>query len=136
MSNNLSSVYIKIDEEGRILRCEGGYSISNINDVSQWIKIDEGSGDKYNLCQSNYFDSPLRTIEGICRWKYVDGECVLRTEDEIATDIAAIPKQLSEEETYKAALEVLGVNTQDETDTYKTALNELGIETEETTNEN
>lgn len=136
MSNNLSSVYIKIDEEGRILRCEGGYSISNIDDVSQWIKIDEGSGDKYNLCQSNYFDLPLRTIEGTCRWKYVDGECVLRTEDEIATDIAAIPKQLSKEETYKAALEVLGVNTQDETDTYKTALNELGVETEETTNEN
>ena len=136
MSNNLSSVYIKIDEEGRILRCEGGYSISNINDVRQWIKIDEGSGDEYNLCQSNYFDSPLHTIEGICRWKYVDGECVLRTEDEIAADIAAIPKQLNNEEKYKAALEVLGVNTQDETDTYKTALNELGVETEETTNEN
>ena len=49
-----SKVYIQIDTEGRILRCEGGYTTPA--DLTDWIEIDEGSGDKYNLCQSHYFE--------------------------------------------------------------------------------
>ena len=43
-----SKVYIQTDTEGRILRCEGGYTMSNIDDVSKWTYIDEGTGDRYN----------------------------------------------------------------------------------------
>lgn len=86
-----SKVYIKVDEQRRILRCEGGYTMQNISDVSEWTLIDEGTGDRYNLCQSHYFDGGLYTMDGICRWKYENGECVLRTDAEIEADRSAKP---------------------------------------------
>lgn len=86
-----SKVYIKIDSQGRITHCDGGYTIVNIENFDDWTLIDEGEGSKYNLCQSNYFDGGLYTDDGIPRWKYVDGKCVLRTDDELAIDRAATP---------------------------------------------
>ena len=107
-----SKVYIKTDTEGRILRCEGGYTMSNIDDVSKWTYIDEGMGDRYNLCQSHYFDA-LYTEQGIPRYKYDGGACVLRSEAEIAEDVAALPKpQPSATEIYIAALQTLGIETE------------------------
>lgn len=79
-----SKVYILVDPDGRILACDGGYTISNIEDISAWILIDEGDGDRYNLCQSHYFDA-LRTDDGICRYRY-DGEIILRSAAEIEAD--------------------------------------------------
>ena len=35
-----SKVYIKVDEQRRILRCEGGYTMQNISDVFEWTLID------------------------------------------------------------------------------------------------
>ena len=81
-----SKVYIQTDAQGRILRCEGGYTMSNIDDISEWIFIDEGTGDRYNLCQSQYFDGGLYTEDGICRYVYSNGNCRLRTNVEIETD--------------------------------------------------
>lgn len=86
-----SKVYVILDERNRVLRCEGGYTMSNIDDVSKWTHIDDGTGDRYNLCQSHYFDGGLYTMQGIPRYKYAGGVCVLRSEDEIAEDIAALP---------------------------------------------
>ena len=37
-----SKVYVLLDERNRVLRCEGGYTMSNIDDVSKWTYIDEG----------------------------------------------------------------------------------------------
>lgn len=82
----LSKVYIKVDGQGRILRCEGGYTMTNIEDISEWIYIDEGSGDRYNLCQNHYFNGGLYTDDGICRYIYEEGSCRLRTEQEIEAD--------------------------------------------------
>lgn len=82
----MSKVYIKTDSVGRILRCEGGYTISNIDDISEWIFIDEGTGDRYNLCQVAYFDGGLYTEDGICRYVYANNKCRLRTDAEINAD--------------------------------------------------
>lgn len=87
-----SKVYIKIDDEKRILSCEGGYTMGNINNIDEWIFIDEGYGDKYNLCQSQYFEGGLYTMEGICRYKYIDGMCLLRSKEEIDADIPDEPE--------------------------------------------
>lgn len=84
--DELSKVYIQTDAQGRILRCEGGYTMSNIDDISEWIFIDEGSGDRYNLCQSNYFDGGLYTDDGICRYVWSNNEYRLRTEQEMEAD--------------------------------------------------
>lgn len=81
-----SKVYILADSQGRVLRCEGGYTMSNIDDLSQWIYLDEGTGDRYNLCQSHYFEGGLYTEDGICRYVYKDGETRLRTDAEMQAD--------------------------------------------------
>lgn len=81
-----SKVYIKTDSENRIIRCEGGYTMGNIDNIDEWILIDEGVGDRYNLCQSNYFNPPLYTEDGIARWKYVDGQTMLRSAAAIEAD--------------------------------------------------
>lgn len=116
----MSKVYIKTDAGGCILACDGGYSEENMGDKAEWTLLDEGEGDRYNLCQSNFFDS-LYTDEGIPRYKVVDGTTVLRSEAEIAEDAAALPppapppleQAQTEAAVYKAALEVLGVNTEE-----------------------
>ena len=82
----LSQVYIQTDGAGRITACDGGYTIGNITDFSQWTLIDEGTGDKYNLCQNHYFDGGLCTEDGFCRYVYEDGETRLRTEQEVQAD--------------------------------------------------
>lgn len=84
-----SKVYVRVDDHSRIVRCEGGYTTPM--DLADWIQIDEGVGDKYNLCQSNYFDGGIYTSDGIPKYKLVDGQPVERTEEEIEADRAAIP---------------------------------------------
>lgn len=86
-----SKVYVLLDERNRVLRCEGGYTMSNIDDVSKWTYIDEGTGDEYNLCQSHYLDGGLYTHDGIPRYKFYGGACVLRSEEEVEADRAALP---------------------------------------------
>lgn len=87
MEENKSKVYIKIDSENRIIRCEGGYTMGNITNIEEWIFIDEGTGDKYNLCQSHYFDGGLHTVDGICRYLYLgDKKYRLRTDEEMEAD--------------------------------------------------
>ena len=56
-----SKVYVKLDNQNRVIQCEGGYTIDNIKNIGEWTLIDEGEGDRFNLCQSNYFDGGLYT---------------------------------------------------------------------------
>ena len=84
MQENTSKVYVKVDGQSRILSCEGGYTTPS--DLTDWVQIDEGTGDKYNLCQSHYFDGGIYTGDGIPHYKLVDSVPVLRSEDEIAAD--------------------------------------------------
>lgn len=113
-----SRVYVLLDERSRVLRCEGGYTMSNIDDVTKWTYIGEGTGDRYNLCQSHYLDGGLYTHQGIPRYKYDGGVCVLRSETEIAEDVANLPPPAPVEPTsaeavqYKAALKILGIETE------------------------
>ena len=98
-----SKVYVKTDKNNRIIRCEGGYTTPE--DLTGWTYIDEGTGDKYNLCQSHYFEGGLYDADGIPRYKLADGAPVLRSDTEMEADRAALPvpepipsvKQLAEE---------------------------------------
>ena len=89
MTITTSKVYIQTDTQGRILRCEGGYTTPA--DLSGWTYIDEGTGDRYNLCQAHYFAGGLYTTDGIPRYKLQDGKAVERTAEEITADRAARP---------------------------------------------
>ena len=85
-----SRVYILLDEKERIVRIEGEYSLPS--DLTGWVQIDEGYGDRFSLAQSHYLDGGLYTTQGIHRYKYEGGACVLRSEAEIAADRNALPK--------------------------------------------
>lgn len=83
-----SKVYIQTDTEGRILRCDGGYTTPA--DLTGWIEIDEGTGDKYNLCQSHYFEDGLYTMDGIHRYRWGGEKAIMRSEDELEADRSTI----------------------------------------------
>ena len=86
MEIQTSKVYVLPDSFGRITSIDGGYTIGNIKDFTDWLLIDEGCGDKYNLCQGNYFDKPIMDDRGIYRYKLVDGKPVERTQEEMDAD--------------------------------------------------
>lgn len=83
-----SKVYIQTDNDCRILRCDGGYTTPT--DLTGWIEIDEGTGDKYNLCQSHYFENGLYTHDGIPRYEWTGEAAILRSEDAIEQDRASV----------------------------------------------
>lgn len=104
-----SIVYVKSDDTGRIIRCEGGYT-TPVN-LDGWIKIDEGTGDRYDLCQSHYFDGGLYTEDGIPRYKLVDGQAVERKDEEIAADRAAMVPPVTPQEQLRADVDFLSAMT-------------------------
>lgn len=85
-----SKVYIKTDDQGRILRCEGQYTLPA--DLDGWTLIEEGTPcDRLNLAQSHYFDGGLYTSDGIPRYRWDGTQAVERSAEEIEADRAAIP---------------------------------------------
>lgn len=89
MQTHKSRVYVLCDSESRVLRLEGEYSLPN--DLTNWIKVDEGYGDRYALAQSHYLSKPL--YDGaVPRYKLVAGKVVERTAEEIEADKAKLPK--------------------------------------------
>ena len=101
-----SKVYIQTDTDGRILRCEGGYTTPS--DLTDWTEIDEGTGDRYNLCQSHYFAGGLYTMDGISRYKWDGTQAAERTEEELEADRAAWPEpEPNEQEQLRADVDFL-----------------------------
>lgn len=100
MDENKSLVYAKVDERNRITAIDGGFTIGNITDFSEWVYIDEGEGegDRYNLCQSNYLDKPIMDERDIYQYKLVDGKPVERTQAEMDADVEPTPPSISLEE--------------------------------------
>ena len=87
--NQKSRVYVLTDSENRVLRLEGEYSLPA--NLTGWMKIDEGYGDRFSLAQSHYLAKPL--YDGaVMRYKLVDGKVVERTAEEIEADKAKLPK--------------------------------------------
>lgn len=82
--NLKSKVYVLIDSNNYVTRIEGQYSLPL--DLTSWTLIDEGYGDKYNLAQTNYFDKPLITQDGIYQYKLVGTTPIERSEEEIAAE--------------------------------------------------
>ena len=83
MEMQKSKVYVLLDSYGYITRIDGGYTESNITDLENWVLIDEGYGDRYNLCQGNYFPQPIITDGGAYRYKLIDGMVTECSESEI-----------------------------------------------------
>lgn len=81
-------VYIKTDDRSRITEIN---SSAFLTDITGWIEIDIGTGDRYHHAQGNYLDNSLYTDDGVPRYKLVNGSVAERTTEEISEDVAAIP---------------------------------------------
>lgn len=81
-------VYIKTNENNFIVAVN---SSAFLDDTSDWVKIDEGYGDKYHHAQGNYFDEPIIIESGVYRYKYADGVVRECTAEEIAEQEASRP---------------------------------------------
>lgn len=81
-------VYIEIDDNNYVVNIN---SSEFLEDTTDWIKIDEGSGDKYHHAQGNYLPESLYTDSGVYRYKYVDSLIIECTAEEIAEQEALVP---------------------------------------------
>lgn len=66
-------VYIKVNEKNEVIEVNSEIFIS---DLTGWIKIDEGFGDKYAHAQSQYFDKPIINENGDSTYKWQNGQIV------------------------------------------------------------
>lgn len=81
MEENQIKVYIKIDANNCIVDINSSIFLEDIKD---YIKIDEGTGQKYAHAQNYYFpiEKPLKNSKGIPNYKYENDEIVALTEEE------------------------------------------------------
>lgn len=66
-------VYIKINSNKEVIEINSDIFIQDLTD---WIKVDEGYGDKFAHAQSQYLDKPLINDDGHFNYKYVDNKIV------------------------------------------------------------
>lgn len=83
------NVYVKINEYGKIIDINSDIFI---NDTDNWIKIDEGTGDKYAHAQGNYFDKYLIDENGLHNYVYENESVRETTEEEKEAELQTIPK--------------------------------------------
>lgn len=107
----MSKVYVRPDADGRIIAIDGGYSIGNIHDFSEWVQIDEGEGDRFNLCQCNYLQKPLMDERCVYRYKLVEGSVVERSQEEMDADY--IEPTLPDAPTLEERVDILEATTDD-----------------------
>ncbi len=90
MQTPKSRVYVLCDDQNRVTRIEGEYSLPA--DLTGWTLVEEGEPcDRLNLAQSHYLEKPLHD-GAVLRYKLVDGKVVERTAEEIEADKAKLPK--------------------------------------------
>lgn len=73
-------VYVKTNDKGYIVSVN---SSEFLTDLTDWVEIDHGYGDKYHHAQGNYFPKPITTDSGAYRYKLMDGKVVECSEEEI-----------------------------------------------------
>ena len=93
-------VYVRADSAGRVAAVGSDAFLTN---TEGWVKIDEGTGDRYRHAQNNYLDGPVIDRErGIHRYKLVEGRVVARTQEEMDADVVPSDKRPTAEERISA----------------------------------
>ena len=90
MEEYKSKVYIKTDENNNVVAIDGGYTMTNIGNPLEWILIDEGYGDRFNLCQNNYLEKPIIGEHGLYNYQYINGRIV---EKDLTSEIAELEEK-------------------------------------------
>ena len=98
-------VYAKADVSGRVE--ELGSSVF-LTDLTGWVQIDEGEGDRYAHAQGNYLEKPLMDVDGT--HNYMLGGSTIReaTAAEKEAEKASFPRpEPSREEQLEAQVAAL-----------------------------
>ena len=74
-------VYVKLDSENRIISIN---SSAFLTDVTDWIEVGSGLGDKYHHAQGNYLEKGLMDENGMYNYRYIVGVVVEIPESEKA----------------------------------------------------
>ena len=110
MEEDLIKVYLKTDDNNNIIDINSSVFLTDLTD---WIEIDEGTGDKYAHAQNYYFDKPLVTETGIYRYQYLYKMIVEKTDEEIAAEEAKLPQPgMSDVELLKAQVQALSTENE------------------------
>ena len=64
-------VYIRVNSNNEIIDINSEIFIT---DLTNWIEIDSGYGDKYAHAQSQYFDKSLVNEDGQFTFKYINNK--------------------------------------------------------------
>lgn len=84
-------VFANIDDSGVIVDIN---SSAFLSDITGWVQIDEGTGDRYHHAQNNYFPKPKYDERGIPRYAYVkDGSPKWRERTKEEMDADYVPPQ-------------------------------------------
>ena len=118
----LYTVYIQIDDASRVIAINSSAFLSS---TEGWIEIDRGLGDRYHHAQGNYFPKPIYEERGIPVYKYVDGEVLERTQEEIDADYHEPVPQPSETDIALVELAALEAENAARLDEQDAALVEL-----------
>ena len=73
MEDQPIKVYIRINANNEIIDINSEIFIT---DLTSWVEIDSGFGDKYAHAQSQYFDKPILNEDGQYNYKYIDNKVV------------------------------------------------------------
>lgn len=74
-------VYVKVNNSSYITAVN---SSAFLSDITDWVEIDSGYGDKYHHAQGHYFAKPVMTFGGAYCYKLVDGVVAECIDEEIA----------------------------------------------------
>ncbi|OOM71085.1 hypothetical protein CLPUN_50770 [Clostridium puniceum] len=104
MDENIK-VYVQVNSENIITQINSSIFIT---DLTGWVQIDEGQGDKYAHAQGNYFpkEKPLTDIQFRYNYKLVDGKVIeLTNKEKDSLFPAPTPQSTKEELLQKQLLE-------------------------------
>ena len=100
MESQKIKVYVKLDESKVVKQINSSIFLQDITD---YIEIDEGYGDKYAHAQSQYLEKGLIDNKGRFNYKF-DGMLVELTEEEKEILFPILPPQPTEIEILQAKL--------------------------------
>ncbi|MBW6408472.1 hypothetical protein [Clostridium weizhouense] len=113
MEENKIKVYVKLDKNNCIIKINSSIFLQ---DITGYICIDEGFGDKYSHAQGNYFTidgkKPLIDMQGRYNYKLVDNKPIELTEEEKEVLFPPVSQQPNQQELINAQLLKYNADTQ------------------------
>ena len=95
MEEDLVKVFIKTDNSNNIIDINSSIFLT---DLTGWVEIDEGTGDKYAHAQGHYFNKPLINENSINNYNYLNGVVTEKTPEEIATETPELVEPITIED--------------------------------------